>query len=423
MSLMRINPLVDFAFKKVLGDPGSTDILLDFINSFLHLDIPIAQVEILNPFNPQDDANDKFTVVDVKARDEHGRLYQIEVQLQNHAALPERALFSWARTYAHQLGKGIDYQELRPTLSIWILDALLFPESPKVHHRFRLMDREAGMHLTDHVEIHLIQLPRFQPSAPLDEEGRWVYFLKEARNWTTLPPSLDSPALRRAMDKLDDIRQSTADRLRYQAREDYLHLQATLERSRREAMEDLAQAKEQLAQVQEKEAKAKEQAAQAQEQAAKAQEQAAQAQEQAAQAKEQTAQAKEQAAQAKEQTAQAKEQTAQAKEQTAQAKEQTAQAQEQAAKAKEQAAKAKEQAAKAQEQAAKAQEQAAQANEQAAQAQEQAAKAQEQAAKAQEQAAKAQEQAAENAARLEQEQADNERLRVRLRAAGWDPDA
>ena len=270
MSPVLINPLVDYAFKKVLGDPGTPDILLDFINTFLHLQPPISQVEIQNPFNPQDFDNDKLTVVDVKATDEHGRLYQIEVQLQTHAALPERALYSWARTYANRIGKGNDYQALRPTFSIWILDALVFPDSPRVHHRFRLMDREAGMHLTDHVEIHMLQLPRFQPTTPLDDEGRWVYFLKEARNWTTLPPSLDRPALRRAMDKLDDIRQSTADRLRYLAREDYLLLQATLERSRRETEEGLALAKAQLAQVQEQAAQAQEQVVQAQEQAAQA---------------------------------------------------------------------------------------------------------------------------------------------------------
>ena len=251
MSRIPINPLVDFAFKKVLGDPANTDILIDFLNSILHLRPPITAVEIQNPFNPQDFETDKLTVVDVKARDDHGRTYQIEVQVQVHSALPARVLYSWARTHIQQIHIGDHYQLLRPTLSIWILDALLFPQSLRVHHRFLLMDPDTGMQLTDHIELHVLQLKHFRMPAALDEEARWVYFLKEARNWTELPASLDCPALRKAMNKLDAISESTADRLRYQAREEYLLEQATLEHFRKEALEDLKQTQEALGQTQE----------------------------------------------------------------------------------------------------------------------------------------------------------------------------
>ncbi|MCK6503236.1 Rpn family recombination-promoting nuclease/putative transposase [Myxococcota bacterium] len=278
MSPIPINPLVDFAFKKLLGDPATTDILIDFLNAILRLSPPITRVEIQNPFNPQDLSADKLTVVDVKASDDQGRRYQVEVQLQVHAALPARVLYSWARTHAEQIHKGESYQDIRPTLAIWVLDGLLFPGSSQVHHRFRLVDSAAGLHLTDHLELHVLQLPRFEPSPALDEEGRWVYFLKEARHWTELPASLDAPALRRAMDKLDDIRRSEADRARYLAREDYFYLQATLERARRETLQELEQAQEQLGQANEQLGQANEQLGQANEQLGQAQEQLGQAQ-------------------------------------------------------------------------------------------------------------------------------------------------
>ena len=134
-----------------------------------------------------------------------------------------------------------------------------------MHHCFQLVDDVEGRRFSDHIELHTLQLPRFQASQPLDEEGRWVYFLKEARNFTELPASLDSPALRKAMSKLDDIRESTADRLRYLAREDYLHLQATLEYSRKKAEEDLKQTQEKLGQTQEQLGQTQEQLVQAEE--------------------------------------------------------------------------------------------------------------------------------------------------------------
>lgn len=244
MDRIAINPLVDYAFKKLLGDPANVDILLDFLNAILKLRPPIARVTILNPFNARAFEADKLTVVDVKATDGDGRVFQVEVQLQVHGALPARALYAWARTYGDQLGQGDGYDQLRPTLAIWILGGLLFPDSPRVHHRFSLSDPETGLHLTDHIELHMLQLPRFQLPVNLDEEARWVYFLKEARHWTELPASLDSPALRKAMSELDAISDSIADRLRYLAREDYLREQITLENLRRQAEADLQKAEE-----------------------------------------------------------------------------------------------------------------------------------------------------------------------------------
>ena len=76
---------------------------------------PIRQVEILNPYNEREFLDDKLSVVDVKARDERGRLYQVEIQLLGHPDLPARILYTWADLYSAQLRSGQDYGELRPT--------------------------------------------------------------------------------------------------------------------------------------------------------------------------------------------------------------------------------------------------------------------------------------------------------------------
>ena len=43
--------------------------------------MPIATVDILNPYNDKEFVEDKLSIVDVKARDNEGNLYQIEIQL------------------------------------------------------------------------------------------------------------------------------------------------------------------------------------------------------------------------------------------------------------------------------------------------------------------------------------------------------
>lgn len=49
-------------------------------------------MEILNSYNEREFRDDKLSIVDVKARDQGGRLYQIEIQLPNVPDLPARIL-------------------------------------------------------------------------------------------------------------------------------------------------------------------------------------------------------------------------------------------------------------------------------------------------------------------------------------------
>jgi len=241
-----INPLVDYAFKLLLGAQRNASILVDFLNAVLKPEPPIQNVHVLNPFNSQEFDEDKLTIVDVKATDEAGRTYQIEVQLDLRKTLQARALFNWARIYGAQLEKGEDYSILKPVISIWILDGVLFRDSTWVHHRFRMVDERSGTLFSDHLQVHLLQLGRFEAQVPLDDEDQWVYFLKEARNWTELPAELETPALRLAMDQLKTISQSARDLERYRAREDYLRLQLTIENERKQTEQDAAQAREDL---------------------------------------------------------------------------------------------------------------------------------------------------------------------------------
>ena len=46
---------------------------------------PLTGVDILNPYNDKEFLEDKLSIVDVKARDNNGNLYQIEIQLVNFA--------------------------------------------------------------------------------------------------------------------------------------------------------------------------------------------------------------------------------------------------------------------------------------------------------------------------------------------------
>jgi len=93
----RIDPKIDCVFKALLGSEENRNLLVHFLNAVLVEDLsaPITEAEILNPYNDKEFLDDKLSVVDVKAKDSDGRLYQIEIQLLTYRHLPERMVYTW----------------------------------------------------------------------------------------------------------------------------------------------------------------------------------------------------------------------------------------------------------------------------------------------------------------------------------------
>jgi predicted transposase/invertase (TIGR01784 family) len=122
-----IDPKVDCVFKALLGAERNRGLLIHFLNAILadELAVPIAEVEILDPYNEREYLDDKLSIVDVKARDSAGRFYQIEIQVLNVPDLPTRILYGWADLYSAQLRGGDGYDQLQPTYSIWLLDTVV----------------------------------------------------------------------------------------------------------------------------------------------------------------------------------------------------------------------------------------------------------------------------------------------------------
>ena len=183
-----ISPLVDFAFKLMLGSPQHSGVTIHFLNSILADQPKITHVKILNPFLGKESADDKLSVLDILATDEHGRWLNIEMQTSLPAGMSQRLAYYAANIYVGQLHEGNQYSELRPAISICVLTQAMFPESPELHLDFRLRESSSGLILTDDLQIHLLQLNNLRVTAEnvyhaLPAE-RWSYFLQNADKLT-----------------------------------------------------------------------------------------------------------------------------------------------------------------------------------------------------------------------------------------------
>ena len=137
---------------------------------------PIVSVVIINPYNDKEFLDDKLSIVDVKANDQSGRIFQIEVQLAYYTDLPARMLYTWGDIYCKQLKSGNDFTNLKPTYSIWLMGKNAIKDDDKYVHAYKLRD-ETGKLLTDHGGIWLLELEKFSAVHVENEQERWLKFL------------------------------------------------------------------------------------------------------------------------------------------------------------------------------------------------------------------------------------------------------
>ena len=219
-----ISPLVDFAFKLMLGSPQHTGVTMHFLNSILTDQPTITQVKILNPFLGKDSVDDKLSVLDILATDEHGRFLNIEMQTSLPSGMSQRLAYYVSTVYVGQLHEGDQYSELRPAISICVLTQAMFPESPELHLDFRLRESSSGLILTDDLQIHLLQLNNLRVTAEnvyhaLPAE-RWAYFLQNADKLTPeeIPRIFPDEEMAEAAGVLEMISQTPEQLMFYNAR-------------------------------------------------------------------------------------------------------------------------------------------------------------------------------------------------------------
>ncbi len=180
-----------------------------------------------------------------RAVDQRGAIYDVEMQLSTHSGLVKRIILYGCEVYAGQLEAGDDYSKLKPVFSICLLLGQLWDDSPKVHHAFRLEDRDSGRLLGDTLEIHTLELgwynlkeSELETASLLD---RWLYWLLHAHQYDaqTLGSLFSQPEFQKATDSIDRIAKKTEDKAMYDTREKAIRDQQwILNAARREGREE-----------------------------------------------------------------------------------------------------------------------------------------------------------------------------------------
>lgn len=176
----RLNPLNDFLFKKLFGDEKDKEILIAFLNAILQSDIIDITIDKENL--DRDSVEEKLGVLDIKAKNQTGEKFNIEVQLLNQKNMIPRTLFYWSKLFVEDFETGKKYSSLQKTVTINILGFKMNElQKESFHSFFNLRESQSKNLLTDLLEIHFVEFPKFRElefdvNNPLH---RWLIFLKD----------------------------------------------------------------------------------------------------------------------------------------------------------------------------------------------------------------------------------------------------
>jgi len=222
--MARYNPKLDLVFKKLFGSEENKDLLLSLVNSVLPDDQQVVQLQLKNPYNVADYVKGKLSILDIKAEDEKGRLYDIEMQIKGSDFYGKRTLYYWAKMFGSQLdtiGQELelerkarirreqDYDSLKKSIVISLMDFSFFDDE-RYHRCFTLRDRETCQSHPDldYLDLYFVEMDKFEDRYPIVRTtlDRWVRFLNNAQFYRPdgLPDDLaQEEPIRKAIQRLE----------------------------------------------------------------------------------------------------------------------------------------------------------------------------------------------------------------------------
>lgn len=203
--ITHLNRLNDVFFKALLGSEERKTLTLNFINAILNREgsnaftsITFSDKEIVPPR-----IDGKLSFLDVLVKMDDGTRVHVEVQVLMDEYMVNRSLYYWGRIYSRELEKGDLYGDLRPVITINLLDFNQFPQYQTYINTYHIMNDDTHDILTNHLEMHFIELKKIHISdiKKLKRSERWIaYFSPNFTDQERRSLAMSDTAIQEAMD-------------------------------------------------------------------------------------------------------------------------------------------------------------------------------------------------------------------------------
>ena len=194
----------DVAFRKIFGSEKKKVILISFLNAVLDLEGQnrVKEVTLVNPFQLPRIAGEKSSIIDVKATDEKGSTFIVEMQVAEPAGFDKRVLYYSSKDYAGQINIGEEYPKLRPVYFIGILNFNYFSGKNYLSSHL-IVDEETGECVFKDLKFRFIELRKFIKQAHELKNiiDKWTFFIKNADELEVMPDNVDDEGLKEAYEE------------------------------------------------------------------------------------------------------------------------------------------------------------------------------------------------------------------------------
>ena len=196
----------DVAFRKIFGNQKKSIVLISFLNAVLDLEGSnrISKVTIIDPYLLPRLKGEKASILDVRATDQRGRQFIVEMQVADKKGFDKRVQFYTSRDYSMQIDRGEDYPKLKPTYFIGILNfSIGFGKSYLSKHYS--IEEETGQCVLSDIQHRFIQLTKFKKKRHelLSLVDKWTFFIKNAGNLDIIPEDIEDEGLKTAYQEAD----------------------------------------------------------------------------------------------------------------------------------------------------------------------------------------------------------------------------
>ena len=223
MAIFRLKPKNDFVFGRLFGARESKESLRALLNAILRQDgqEPIVDLDVKEQKKLDKLTFDEKTgILDIRAELASGEQVNIEMQMTKKGNMIPRSLFYLSKLFVSSIRSGQDYNKLKKTIVINLLDFDLLTTN-RFHSTFHLYeDMERNQLLTDLFEVHFIEFPKFEriTKDKHNELHRWLMFMDE---------KLPEEELRELME-MDPIIEVTEEQLEGMSRDEFLQRAAEI---------------------------------------------------------------------------------------------------------------------------------------------------------------------------------------------------
>jgi predicted transposase/invertase (TIGR01784 family) len=195
-----IDPLVDFAFKKIFGSEPNKDLLIAFLNEVFRGRKYIVDLVYNKNEHPGDLKDEGSAIFDLLCTGDKGERFIIEVQRAKQGYFKERALFYTSRLISDQAPKGKRNAwgyNITEVYLIALLEDFTLEDSPanSYLHDICLCNRDTGEIFYDKLGYTYIELSKFvKTETDLGTDlDKWLYVLKNMSRMEKIPVYLRKP--------------------------------------------------------------------------------------------------------------------------------------------------------------------------------------------------------------------------------------